>query len=279
MVNIKTRGLGVVVATLCVAVSLALFGCGGEGTSSDESSATQPTEQVDINNAGKNAVAQKDAGKKTASTEDGRLDLLVLVNKEHKLPEGWEKNLDLVEVENFKNETVELDSIVYDAFTDLQEDLKKNEGITIELNSGYRSTAEQQRIWDELTQSEGEEYVQKYVAVPGYSEHQTGLVLDATLFENGEPVLTNEDMFARQDTWDIVHSYLAKHGFILRYLPDMEDITGYEYEPWHYRYVGKEAAEEIMGKNEYSRITLEEYLAQNGDVETDEAEEASESYE
>lgn len=267
------------VATLCVAASLALFGCGGGNAASDESEAVEKTEQVDVNDVGKNAVAQNDAGKKTATTEDGRLDLLVLVNKEHKLPEGWEKDLDLVEIENFKDETVELDTITYDAFVDLQEDLKKNEGITIQLNSGYRSTAEQQRIWDELTVSEGEEYVQKYVAVPGYSEHQTGLALDATLFENGEPVLTNEDMFARQDTWDIVHSYLAKHGFILRYLPDMEDITGYEYEPWHYRYVGKEAAKEIMGKNEYSRITLEEYLAQNGDGQTAGGEESYDTYE
>ena len=81
-----------------------------------------------------------------------------------------------------------------------------------------------------------------YVAVPGYSEHHTGLALDLYL----------ESM----DVWAKIHAKLPEFGFILRYPEGKEDITGYAYEPWHVRYVGMDTAEEITSRG----ITLEEYL-------------------
>ena len=184
-----------------------------------------------------------------------RLDLLVLVNADHALPEGWEQNLDLVEVVNPKGDAVRLDRLAYDKFLELQRDLA-DMGVTIELNSGYRSIEEQQAIWDEFMADYGEEYVLEFVAVPGHSEHHTGIALDAYLVLDGVPQLTNEEIFAAQDTWDIIHSRLADHGFILRYLNGADEITGYSYEPWHFRYVGEDAAHEIAARG----CTLEEYL-------------------
>lgn len=250
-------------ATLLVAVPLALYGCGGAPASTDDNQSEEKQEQVESQDAQATDEDETDSKKdskkessKKDSDEDDRLDLLVLVNKENALPDGWEDKIELEGDTNIKGDYIEVDKIAFDAFNDLKDDLEENEGITIELNSGYRSIAEQQRIWDELLEENGEDYVKEFVAVPGYSEHQTGLALDALLVEDGVPIVTNEDIYARQETWDIIHSYLAKHGFILRYLDGMEDITGYTYEPWHIRYVGKKAATEIMNEG----ITLEEYL-------------------
>lgn len=262
----KTNKLGMMRATTalvaCLTVPLALGGCGlfskpaddAEQEKTEQTEQTESKEDKDESEAG-TSTSKKDSKK---SEEDDRLDLLVLVNKENALPDGWEDKLELEGETNIKGEYVEVDKIAYDAFKELQEDLEKNEGITIELNSGYRSIERQQEIWDEFMVDYGEEYVLEYVAEPGHSEHHTGLALDALLVEDGEPIVTNEDIFARQDTWDVIHSYLAKHGFILRYLDGEEDITGYTYEPWHIRYVGVDAAQEIMKKG----ITLEEYLGE-----------------
>ena len=257
--------LGCVAASLMLAAPLALYGCGGAPAESNETQEQSQEQAAQTNDAktdeksasdnGSGATPDKETTSKT-STDDERLDTLVLVNKKYALPDGWEKKLELKGDTNIKGDYIEVDKIAYDAFVDLQKDLEKNEGITIQLNSGYRSIAEQQRIWDEFMAEYGEDYVLEFVAEPGHSEHHTGLALDALLVEDGVPIVTNEEIFAHQDTWDVIHSYLAKHGFILRYLDGEEAITGYTYEPWHLRYVGEDAATEIAKKG----ITLEEYL-------------------
>lgn len=260
----KVTGLALVGA-LGLACPLALSGCGCSGPASEE---VQQEEQdaADIsapeggsaNGEASSGESQTIGNASFANQEgDGRLDLLVLVNRDHALPDGWEDKLDLVEVVNPKGDTVQLDRIAYDAFLELQEDLA-DQGVTIELNSGYRSIAQQQAIWDEFMEDYGEEYVLEFVAEPGHSEHHTGIALDAYLILDGVPQLTNEEIYAAQDTWDIIHAALPEHGFILRYLPDQEDITGYTYEPWHYRYVGEKAAREIYARG----CTLEEYLGE-----------------
>ena len=129
--------------------------------------------------------------------------------------------------------------------------------IYIELDSCYRSVAAQQELWDRWSVEKGIDYVRTYVAVPGYSEHHTGLALDICIKVNGELVYENEDMIAEREIFAKIHAKLAEYGFILRYLENRDDITGYAYEPWHLRYVGStEIAKEIMTKN----ITFEEYL-------------------
>ena len=99
--------------------------------------------------------------------------------------------------------------------------------------------------------------MKQYVAVPGFSEHHTGLALDLYLIIDGKDVVLNEDMVQYPEIWEKIHAKLADHGFILRYLEGKEDITGYSYEPWHIRYIDDPAvAKEIMDEG----ITLEEYL-------------------
>ena len=198
---------------------------------------------------------------KEKEKEEAKYDYLVLVNKQNKLPEDWEEKVELVDTKNAWNDDIKVEKKAFEKYQELAADLKKNDGITIELDSAYRSVAAQQELWDTWSADpdKGPEYVQKYVAVPGYSEHHTGLAIDIVLdFGEVEGIVSdNEAMLQNTEAFAKIHAKLAKYGFILRYLEGKDEITGYSYEPWHLRYINDpEIAEEIMSKG----LTLEEYL-------------------
>ncbi|MBR4461548.1 MAG: M15 family metallopeptidase [Erysipelotrichaceae bacterium] len=188
--------------------------------------------------------------------KDYDLDYLVLVNKLNPLPDDWEDKIRTVSFTNTVGNNVEVEERAYEAYLKLKKDLKK-QGIYVDLDSARRSIAEQQQIIDDFTEQYGADYTEKVVAKPGLSEHHTGLALDLYLIIDGVNVDENEDMMQYPDIWEVIHEKLDDYGFILRYLPEKEHITGYAYEPWHIRYVNdKEIAKEIMDKG----ITLEGYL-------------------
>lgn len=195
-------------------------------------------------------------------TQQEGIDYLVLVNKLNKLPDGWEETLETVTVTNSVGDTVEVEKKTYDAYLLLKDDLEKNDGIYLELDSGRRTVAEQQDIMDRFIEKYGADYAAKTVAQPGYSEHHTGLAIDLYFRLKGDDgsftdVYYNEDMVQYPEIWNKIHSKLADYGFILRYISGSEHITGYGYEPWHLRYVDStEIANVIMSGN----LTLEEYL-------------------
>lgn len=191
-------------------------------------------------------------------------DYLVLVNKYSQLPNDWEKKVQLVNAKNAWDEDIKVEKEAYDQYKALKNALKKD-GVTIELDSVYRSVKEQQELWDEWSSDpeKGIEYVRKYVAVPGYSEHHTGLAIDICFKKDGKLVYDNDEMIADKSTFKKIHAKIADYGFILRYLDGRDDVTGYAYEPWHLRYVGsKKIAKEIMDND----ITFEEYLGSIEDV-------------
>ena len=191
------------------------------------------------------------------------IDYLALVNKLNSLPEGWEDKLLCVTTLNSVGDTVEAERSAFQAYLALMADLAENDGIYLELDSARRSIAVQQDIWDRFTEKYGAAYTAKTVAVPGTSEHHTGLALDLYFRLPGEDgsftdVYYNEDMMQYPEIWEKVHAKLPEYGFILRYPEGKEHITGYGYEPWHIRYVGDaETAREISARG----LTLEEYLA------------------
>ena len=185
------------------------------------------------------------------------IDYLVLVNKENPLPETWEDDVEIVHMTNSLGDDVEVEKKAYDAYLKLKDALAE-EGVFIDLDSAYRSVAAQQQIAESFTERYGEEYVKQYVAVPGFSEHHTGLALDLYLNIDGVDVYMNEDMVQYPEIWAKIHAKLPEFGFILRYLEGKEDITGYSYEPWHIRYIDNvELAKEITENG----LTFEEYLA------------------
>ena len=187
-----------------------------------------------------------------------KYDYFVLVNKYSQLPDDWEKNVELVDAKNAWKEDIKIEKNAYKNYKKLKKELK-GEGIEILLDSVYRSVEEQQNLWDEWSKDpeKGIDYVRKYVAVPGYSEHHTGLAVDICIKKDGKLIYDNDEMIAERKIFKKIHSKLAKYGFILRYLENRDEITGYSYEPWHLRYIGnKKVAKEIMEKD----ITFEEYL-------------------
>lgn len=195
--------------------------------------------------------------KEDKKKEEPKMDYLVLVNKQNKLPDYWEDVVELEEAKDAWGDKVLVEKKALKNFYELQEALKK-EKVYIELDSIYRSVKEQQNLWDEWSKDpeKGPEYVKKYVAVPGYSEHHTGLAIDVCLKKNGKIIADNEKMIAEEKIFAKVHEKLADYGFILRYPKGRDGVTGYSYEPWHFRYVGKSVAKEIAKKD----ITFEEYL-------------------
>ena len=126
----------------------------------------------------------------------------------------------------------------------------KNDGISLWNVSGYRSYNTQQSLYNNYKARDGQTKADTYSARPGSSEHQTGLATDICTASSAAH-FENTDKYK----WLINNSY--KYGFILRYPEGKTYITGYKFEPWHYRYVGVEAATYIHNNN----ITFEEYHA------------------
>ena len=172
-------------------------------------------------------------------------DILVLVNKYHKLSNTYVPK----DLEKVKNSGATLKKEAKIAF-DQMCDAAKKDNIYIYGGSGYRSYSHQQKLYNNYVNRDGKKAADTYSARAGHSEHQTGLAMDVM-----NAKWDYIDKADKEYTWLINNSY--KYGFILRYLEGKEEITGYMYEPWHYRYVGIDIATEITKQG----ITYEEYLA------------------
>ena len=187
-----------------------------------------------------------------------RSDYLVLVNKENKIPNNWEETAELIETKNGFGKILKIEKETLEKFNELKSDLLKEDIVDIELDSAYRSFSIQKEFFEEFKEKYGIEYASKFAAPAGYSEHHTWLAIDICIKkENWEIISENHEMIVELGVFDKVHKRLADHWFILRYLEGKENITGYEYEPWHLRYIWDvNVAKEIMEK----WLTLEEYL-------------------
>ena len=178
------------------------------------------------------------------------MDYSILVNKDNPLPRAHIPNF-LVDAESKYKEGILIDGKVKEAFNNMKNDaLKYNYHIDIE--SGYRDYDYQEKIYNKLLDEKGFTYTITRVAMPGRSEHQTGLAIDFCIYKDGKCYIEHEIEDMLETKW--IHQNLHRYGFILRYPEDKEDITKYSYEPWHIRYVGN-IATYIYNNN----LTLEEY--------------------
>lgn len=172
----------------------------------------------------------------------------ILVNKYNYLEETYEpENLQEISSQYALN-GMKLVSYAKDAFEEMSKAAKK-EGLSIVAMSTYRDYNYQTTLYNNYAKQDGKEKADTYSGRPGYSEHQTGLAVDVY---NMKESYTNFEK-TKEFTWMEENAY--KYGFILRYPQNKEKETGYEYESWHYRYVGKEIAEYIKNNN----ISYEEY--------------------
>ena len=181
-------------------------------------------------------------------------ELLTVVNPWNPLPEDWVS--DLVTLSDGRR----VDSRCYEAFEEMMAACR-DAGYAPFLCSAYRTQETQQSLYDNKVQrlmnsGMGEEEAKveaaKAVAIPGTSEHQLGLAVD--IVDANMQDLTDEQENTETQKWLMANSW--RYGFIHRYPNDKTDITGIIYEPWHYRYVGKAAAQDIFNRD----ITLEEYV-------------------
>ena len=159
---------------------------------------------------------------------------IMLVNKKYSLPSTYNPGV---------NQTA------LNELTNLQNEAQKA-GHNIPLISSFRSYSRQTTLYNNYVAKDGYELADTYSAKPGHSEHQTGLAFDVGALDNN---------YGNTNAGKWLANNCYKYGFIIRYLKGKENITGYQYEPWHIRYVGKEHAKIIYEK----QITLEEYLGVN----------------
>lgn len=174
-------------------------------------------------------------------------DLLVLVNKDNTLSDAYQ--VTLTEFEHVK-----LACVLVDDLEDMQNAAVKD-NINLHIDNAYRTAEEQGHMFNNIIhdyikqgvpQDVAAEKANDMAALPGYSEHETGLALDFSFDGNDRKKL---------DMWDWLSEHAYKYGFILRYPEGKMRITGYRGEPWHYRYVGREHARAIFEQG----LTLEEY--------------------
>jgi len=183
------------------------------------------------------------------ATEVKDFSINMLVNKHFKLDENFvPKDLVKVNKKYTDEEDVKLNQETYNAFIELY-NAASNEGLGLVINSAYRSYQDQVEINDFYFKNYGQNYIDKFVAKPGFSEHQTGLCFDVGS--------TTSNVFAnsKEYPWMLENAY--KYGFIQRFPSEYEDITGFRSESWHFRYVGKKAAKEIHDND----MSYEEYYA------------------
>ncbi len=178
---------------------------------------------------------------------------LTLVNREYPMPQDWE-----IELTQLRDDQ-RVDTRMYPALQEMF-DACRADGLYPLVWSSYRSEEEQQQILDNKIESfrdqgyeetSAKEEALRWAQAPGYSEHQLGLAVDI----NSE----DEALCSSQAIYDWLKTHCQEYGFILRYPQDKENITGISYEAWHFRYVGKDAAKEIMEKG----LCLEEYLMEH----------------
>ncbi len=159
------------------------------------------------------------------------IDGILIANKTYPLPSDYNPGAD---------------SAAMSAFEEMRE-AAAQDGLNIYISSGYRSYEYQSGLYERYARNYGKEEADRFSARPGHSEHQTGLAFDLNSIN---------DSFTETEECEWVALHAHEYGFIVRYPEGKEDITGYKYEPWHLRYLGKETASAVYE----SGLTLEEYL-------------------
>lgn len=268
--TVKHRGKGKILFYLCLILLIALVVYLNRGTlhsllwpketiagqSNDDAEPGGPDETVDAPDI--KEPKEEDDDEEEADEVPEPDEYLILVNKDISLPADY-KPEDLT-VPNVRfsfagpHERQQLRAAAAAALEELFA-AAEAEGYYLYAVSGFRSYQLQESVYNRHVSTKGREYADKISARPGHSEHQTGLAMDISCQKVGFDLV---ERFAETEEGKWVAENAHLYGFIIRYPKGAEDITGYNYEPWHLRYVGKEAARYIYENG----LVLEEYLEQ-----------------
>lgn len=248
LLHSRILGLGF----LIILVLLGIFVFWTEKTSApakktDQNTQTQTTDTTPQTKTPVAKVETPQFNKSLYSTSEPT-SLWVIVNKKHALPSSYAPSLQSISGAQMRPEASSaLNTLLKDA---------SSAGNSLHIISAYRSYSNQQATYNNYVAQDGVAKADSYSARPGHSEHQTGLAVD---LGNGNCDL--EICFGNTlaGKWLAENAY--KYGFIVRYPSEKTDITGYQYEPWHLRYIGPELASEMHRTN---ILTLEEFFGING---------------
>ena len=248
------------IATFCLVLPtlIILSGCQNKESAAAPSASNSPspssTATVIANNSMKPSPSPT---KQTAEQAAADVkSVTVLVNKQFGLPASYEPD-DLVFVNipfTFKD-MVDKRKMRKEAGAAIEQLVAgaKKDSIFLAGVSAYRSYATQKSLFTNYVQMDGLEKAKTYSAEPGHSEHETGLAIDLA---GSDGKCAAQDCFAATKEAKWIAEHAAEYGFIVRYPRGKEAITGYQYEPWHIRYVGVKLAKELTDKG----LTLEEYF-------------------
>ena len=256
--RIKKREIVLVALTLII---VAIYFTGGGQMSSDNNASIKDNINLQENLESKKPLKNNDknldseTAKVFRAIKENENNLIVLCNKEYMLGENYEPtdlivpNVPLTYPATY--EQSHLREAAGKALEVMFTDAKKVGLEELFLVSGYRSYKYQYEIFNRSLKNRGKEHTEKYMAKPGHSEHQTGLTADISTQSMGFGLEENFEN-TKEGQWLAQNAH--KYGFILRYPKDRVETTGYAYEPWHFRYVGKDISE-YMFKN---KLVLED---------------------
>ncbi|WP_254434170.1 D-alanyl-D-alanine carboxypeptidase family protein [Halobacillus sp. Marseille-Q1614] len=263
-----------IISLLCISLILFLSACSldewtnqqensEEKSSSEQKEAPaeekQPQDKQDAKEEASYAYAQQldeEVDKDGLTIIDNPNVKEVVVNKQRKLPVGYEPEELVIPDVPFPFEGDHPKKYLQPEAAEALEELFKgaeNAGLELYAASGFRSYERQKSIYENNVKQRGQEEADKFSARPGTSEHQTGLAMDVT---SPEMSFKLEQSFIETKEGKWLEDHAHEYGFVVRYLEGTKDITGYEYEPWHLRYVGKGLSTEIHE----SGGTLEEFF-------------------
>lgn len=202
---------------------------------SEERAAKRDNNLVAASKETKDLIREANADREEAARieeETANLDIakyLVVVSDASPITQEYiDENFKVIDVMNDRGQEKQLEERTWYYYRRLRKYLEKEEGIIIDLDSGYRSIQGQQDIIDEFTAEHGLEYALYYAAAPGTSEHHTGLAVDICLIVDGVVIDENVAMNAQTEIFGRIHAVLAEFGFVL----------DFPYESWHIRFVG-----------------------------------------
>lgn len=174
----------------------------------------------------------------------------ILINKANPISKEMLELYKQTDVENNMYPNIKIEETTYKNYLNLKSAVE-SKGYFLNIRSGFRSFNESENIYNQYEIKYGTSYAEKYVAKPGVSEHNTGMAFDIVITSDKNVVNNNYESNEYKYLENIAYLY----GFIIRYPKGKEEITGYSYEPWHLRYVGKDLAKYLTKNN----LTLEEY--------------------
>lgn len=178
----------------------------------------------------------------------------IIVNKKRRYNADDFKDFKYINITSTDGRNILIEEVTNIQFNKLKEEMKK-QGINIGIKYALRNEQEQSNLYKNFCEKYGKEYADKIVCPVGTSEHHTGLAIDVEVMAHNKWISNNDNIEISEPILKVMHKYLIKYGFILRYPKQKEEITQITYEPWHIRYVGTELANYLNQNN----LVLDEY--------------------